>query len=130
MFFATAAHPQIRGQACANAGQSLERFMGEALRASRHQAATQTATFTHDDTSFTLGFDVPGITKDQLTIAIEGAVVRITSKESSPRNYRVAYELPQEIDPTSSEAKLENGVLTLKLVKLTPVDKATELAIQ
>ena len=35
MFFATATHPQVRRQAYANAGQSLERFMGEALRASR-----------------------------------------------------------------------------------------------
>jgi HSP20 family protein len=126
MFFATAAHPQIRRQAYANAGQSLERFMGEALRTSRNQAGT----FTQDETSFTLSFDVPGIAKDQLAIAIEGAVVRITSKEGAPRSYRAAYELPQEIDPALSEAKLENGVLTLKLAKLTPVDKATELAIQ
>ena len=126
MFFATAAHPQIRRQAYANAGQSLERFMGEALRTSRNQAGT----FTQDETSFTLSFDVPGIAKDQLAIAIEGAVVRITSKEGAPRSYRAAYELPQEIDPANSEAKLENGVLTLKLTKLVPVDKSTELSIQ
>ena len=130
MFFATAAHPQIRRQAYANAGQSLERFMGEALRTSRLQTAAQTGTFTQDETSFTLSFDVPGIAKDQLTIAIEGAVVRITSKEGAPRSYRAAYELPQDIDPALSEAKLENGVLTLKLAKLVLVDKATELAIQ
>lgn len=126
MFFATAAHPQVRRQAYANAGQSLERFMGEALRTSRNE----TATFTQDETSFSLSFDVPGIAKDQIAIAIEGAVVRINSKEGAPRNYRAAYELPQEIDPALSEAKLENGVLTVKLAKLAPVDKATELAIQ
>ena len=125
MFFATAAHPQIRRQAYTNAGQSLERFMGEALRTSRNQAGT----FTQDETSFTLSFDVPGIAKDQLTIAIEGAVVRIASKEGAPRSYRAAYELPQEIDVTQSEAKLENGVLSLKLAKLVPVDKSTELTI-
>lgn len=126
MFFATTAHPQLRRQAYANAGQSLERFMGEALRASRNQAGT----FAQDETSFTLSFDVPGIAKDQLAIAIEGAVVRITSKEGAPRSYRAAYELPHEIDTSGSEAKLENGVLTLKLAKLVPVDKSTELIIQ
>ncbi len=126
MFFATAAHPQVRRQAYANAGQSLERFMGEALRTSRNE----TATFTQDENSFSLSFDVPGIAKDQIAIAIEGAIVRINSKEGAPRNYRAAYELPQEIDPALSEAKLENGVLTVKLAKLAPVDKATELAIQ
>ena len=41
---------------------------------------------------------MPGIAKDQLAITIEGAVVRIASKEGAPRSYRAAYELPQEID--------------------------------
>jgi HSP20 family protein len=134
MFFATATHPQVnqhlRRQACANAEQSLQRFMGDALRASRSQGNNQTVNFTQDETSFSLNFDVPGIAKDQLVIAIEGAVVRITSKEGAPRSYRAAYELPQEIDPSLSEAKLENGVLTLKLAKLQVVEKATELSIQ
>lgn len=130
MFFATATHPQIRRQAQVNAGQSLERFMGEALRTSRLQAGGQTGTFSQDEASFSLSFDVPGIAKDQLAIAIEGAVVRITSKDGAARSYRAAYELPQEIDPVKSEAKLENGVLTLKLFKLVLVDKATELVIQ
>lgn len=126
MIFATTTHPQTRRQAYVNAAQSLERFMGETLRTSRNPSTS----FSQDETSFTLSFDMPGIAKDQLSIAIEGAVVRITSKENAPRSYRAAYELPQEIDATTSEAKLENGVLTLKLAKLVPVDKATELTIQ
>jgi HSP20 family molecular chaperone IbpA len=73
---------------------------------------------------------MPGIAKDQLAIAIEGAVVRVTSKEGAPRSYRVAYELPQEIDSATSEAKLENGVLVLKLAKKIPVRNASELTIQ
>lgn len=130
MFFATAAHPQARRQApysaAINAGASLERFMGEALRANRNPSAT----FTQDDTSFALSLDVPGIAKEQLGIAIDGAVVRITSKEDAPRSFRAAYELPQDIDATQSQARLENGVLTLKLAKRVPVNSATELAIQ
>ena len=126
MFFATAAHPQVRRQAYANAGQSLERFMSETLGTARDHNAH----FSQDETSFTLSFDVPGLAKDQLSIAIEGAIVRISNKEGASRKVQVAYELPQEIDTTTSEAKLENGVLTLKLTKLLPVDKSTELAIQ
>jgi HSP20 family molecular chaperone IbpA len=38
--------------------------------------------------------------------------------------------LPLEIDTATSEAKLENGVLTLKLVKKVPVSNASELTIQ
>jgi HSP20 family molecular chaperone IbpA len=122
---ATAPHPQLRRQAYTNAGRSLERFMDDALRTTRSQPCT----YQQDDHSFTFSMDVPGIAKDQLVISIEGAVVHITSKKEAPRNYRAAYELPQEIDTASSEAKLENGVLTLKLAKKVPANNATELTI-
>jgi hypothetical protein len=42
---------------------------------------------------------------------------------------RHAYELPQDIDASSSVAKLENGVLTLTLAKKQPVDTTTRLTI-
>lgn len=126
MFFATTARPQLNRHAYANTGRTLERFMDEALRATTNKAAS----YTQDETSFTLTLDVPGIAKDQLSIAIEGAVVRISSKEGAPRRYNAAYELPLDIDTATSEAKLENGVLTLKLVKKVPVSNAAELQIQ
>ncbi|MEY4736584.1 MAG: hypothetical protein RL302_903, partial [Pseudomonadota bacterium] len=52
------------------------------------------------------------------------------TKEGAPRNYRTAYELPQMLDTSQSEAKLENGVLTLTLAKKVPVKNVTELTIQ
>jgi HSP20 family protein len=126
MFFATTARPQLNRHAYANTGRTLERFMEEALRTSANKAVS----YAQDDTSFTLTLDVPGVAKDQLAIAIEGAVVRISSKEGAARQYNAAYELPLEIDTATSEAKLEHGVLTLKLVKKVPVSNATELAVQ
>ena len=126
MFFATTAQPQLRRQAYANTGRTLERFMDDALRAS----ANKSCTYTQDETVFTLSLDMPGIAKDQLAISIEGTVVRISSKEGAARRYNAAYELPQDIDTAQSEAKLENGVLTLKLAKKVPVSNATELTIQ
>jgi len=125
MFFATTAQPQVRRQAYANAGRTLERFMDDALRSSTRQ----TCAYTQDETAFNLTLDVPGIAKDQLAIAIEDTVVRISSKEGASRRYNVAYELPQDIDTAQSTAKLENGVLTLKLAKKVPVSTATELVI-
>ena len=55
--------------------------------------------------------------------------MRIESREGAPRRYRAAYELPQDIDVASSEARLDNGVLTVKLGKLVPVSKATTLNV-
>ncbi|WP_237288527.1 Hsp20 family protein [Variovorax sp. PAMC 28711] len=76
-----------------------------------------------------LSLDVPGLSREDLTIGIEGAVVRIESKADAKRAVRAAYEFPLAIDTSVSEARLENGVLTLKLGKLLPVSNVTQLPI-
>jgi len=125
MFFTTTTPAQLRRPAHAPVSRSLERFLAETQLATREKSCT----VTQDDTSYTLSFDVPGVAKDQLNIGIEGNTVRIDTREGAPRQYRQAYELPQEIDAATSEAKLENGVLTLKLGKQAPVSRVTELTI-
>ncbi len=128
MFFAATAPSLGYRHAYTPAGRSLERFLSQAMQTSRH-AGHPAANVEQDDKSVTLTFDVPGIARDQLSIAVEGNVVRIQTKEGATRQYKAAYELATDIDPATSEAKLENGVLTLKLAKVVPVSKSTELVI-
>ena len=125
MFFATTAPSLGYRHAYSPASRSLDRFLSQAVQ----QTRTAGADVTQDDKSVTLTFDVPGIAREQLGIAIEGNVVRIQTKEGASRQYRSAYELATDIDAATSEAKLENGVLTLKLAKVVPVSKSTELVI-
>ena len=125
MFFAATAPSLARSQAYSPAGRSLERFMSEALQNGRSPPVG----LAHDDKSVTLTFDVPGVSREHLSIGIEGNVVRIESREGAGRQYKAAYELASDIDAATSEAKLENGVLTLKLAKVVPVSKVTQLAI-
>ena len=82
-----------------------------------------------DDTSVTLYIDIPGLAKDQLTVAIEADTVRIESKADALRSFKAAYQLAQEIDASASTASVENGVLTLKLGKLVPVSRETVLTV-
>ncbi len=124
MFFATSP-ASFRHPLHSTAGHSLERFLSEAQLNSRQTACA----VEQDEKFYTLRFDVPGIAKDQLNIGIEAAIVRIESKEGANRQYKSAYELPQDIDAGSSEASLENGVLTLKLAKQVPVSRVTTLTI-
>lgn len=84
---------------------------------------------TQDEHAYSLQFDVPGIAKEQLSIGIEGSIVRIESQPDAPRTYKAAYELPQDIDVSASDARLENGVLTLKLAKKAPVSNVSNLTI-
>lgn len=72
---------------------------------------------------------MPGVNREQLSIGIEGHVICIETLPEAKRRYKAAYELPQDIDVSASEAKLENGVLTPKLVKVRPADKTVKLTI-
>lgn len=109
--------------------RSLERFLSDAVATPVRQAGVAAHAFEQDESSFTLRLDVPGVPKEHLSIGIEGAVVRVESIADAPRQIKAAYELPQEIDATASEAKLEHGVLTLKLGKKVPVSNVTTLAV-
>ena len=124
MLFAST-HPAMRRNTYTQASRSLERFLSDA-RAQVNQPSTQ---YKQDDGAFHLTLDMPGITKEQLTVSIEGPVVHIVSREGAARQYRAAYELPLNIDASQSEAKLENGVLTLKLAKKAPVSNVSNLTI-
>ena len=104
--------------------RSLERFVNDAF-----SGAQRSLNVEQDDKTWTLTLDVPGLSRDDLSIGIEGAVVRIESKPEAKRQLKAAYELPQDIDVAASEAKLENGVLSLKLGKLVPVSNVAQLAI-
>ena len=108
--------------------RSLERFIHEALLVST-PARTAQPVVTQDEQSTTLQLDVPGLGREHLAIQIEDNVVRIESVKDAPRAFKASYALAQDIDSAASEAKLEHGVLTLKLGKKQPVSNATALQI-
>ncbi len=125
MFFTPTTPAGFRRQIYAAAVRPQANFM-EPSAASRSQPPSAVE---QDEQSFTLSFDVPGVSREQLVVGIEGNVVRLSSVEGAARAYRFACELPQDIDAGQSAAKLENGVLTLKLAKVVPVSRVTELVI-
>ena len=126
MFFAATSPVYTRRGTTFPASGLLHRLQREAAQA---QPSQRDATVEQDDTSTTLRFDVPGVTREQLEIGVEGNVVRIATTEGAPRRYRMAYRLAQEIAAETSSAKLENGVLTVKLAKPAPVDRSTRIAV-
>ncbi|MDI3383701.1 Hsp20/alpha crystallin family protein [Xenophilus aerolatus] len=104
--------------------RNFERFVNDTFDSARRSLNVE-----QDDKAWTLRLDVPGVAREDLQIGIEGAVVRIETRAEAPRQFKAAYELPQDIDAAASEAKLENGVLTLRLAKLEPISKVVNLAI-
>ena len=102
---------------------ALQRFLQGTLHARGSQIE-------QDDKTITLALDVPGLAREQLAVSIEGNQVRVASQEGAPRRVQRAWEFAQDIDAAASTARLENGVLTLSLVKAVPESRATTLTIQ
>jgi HSP20 family protein len=96
------------------------------------------------DTAYTLSFDLPGLSKDQLKVTVQGRRVsietnavaaneakegeRVLYRERSAAQYARTVSLPAEVDQPTSTAKFENGVLTLTLAKKVPTG-ATQISI-
>jgi HSP20 family protein len=113
MFFAPVLRTRAVVPATRSFDRSFERFVNEAF----FSPAAAGVKLQEDEKAWTVTLDVPGIARDDLSINVEGAVVRIETRKEAPRQYKAAYELPQEIDVEATQAKLENGVLTLTLAK-------------
>jgi HSP20 family protein len=93
---------------------------------------------TESDTSYTLLFDLPGFTREQLNVTVQGRRVsveasvpaqaeakegegeRLLYRERSAARYARTVSLPAEVDQATSTAKFENGVLFLTLAKKVP----------
>ena len=115
--------------------ESAERSFGGARPGS--SARTPAIDVAESDTTYTVTLDVPGVARDQLKVTIEGRRLsvetaevtdetgakegeRVLYRERSAVRYARTVSLPAEVDQASSQAKVENGVLTLTLVKKVP----------
>ena len=133
MFYSVAAHPTHsfqRTAAPASGSGALDRFLSDTYSSLAETTTARAASVQDLETSYALTLDVPGVSKEQLEVGIEGDVVRVASKQGATRTVKAAWRFPLEIDVASSSAKLENGVLTLTLGKKVPVSNVSQLAIQ
>ena len=132
MFYSVATRPARsfqRSTAPVVSNGALDRFLNDTFSSLSDTSAARAASVEDLETSYALTLDVPGVSKEQLDIGIEGDVVRVASKEDAARKVKAAWRFPLEIDVASSSAKLENGVLSLTLGKKVPVSNVSQLVI-
>ena len=116
---------------------STDRLFGGAKAGSA--ARTPALDVAETDTTYVVALDVPGATRDQLKVTVEGrrlhvetAVASTDAATAETPTERVLYRerglpryertivLPAEVDQATSQAKVDNGVLTLTLAKKVP----------
>lgn len=110
--------------------RSLDRSLEQFLNRMGSEPAHSARQFTQTDNGWVATLDIPGVAREQLQVGIEGQVIRIETLPEAPRSFKVAYEMPQDIDAAASEAKLENGVLTLTLIKKVQAANVVTLAVK
>ena len=135
--------------------ESFDRFFGGSTAGA--DTRTPAMDVSESDTAYTIVFDVPGATREQLKVSVEGKrvvlgtvaaaaedvapseakeapvadakpAVRVLYRERPVAAYARTVVLPAEVDQAQSQAKFENGVLTLTLAKKVPAG-ATQLSI-
>lgn len=126
MFFAPVVRTRAPSTSFRSFDRSFERFVNDAF----FSTTTPGFKVEQTDKAWTVTLDLPGVAREDLSINIEGAIVRIETKAEAKRQFKAAYELPQDIDTETSGAKLENGVLTLTLAKKVPVSNARTIEIK
>jgi len=124
----------------------IERLFDESLE--RGASRTPAVDVSETDAGYSVAFDVPGVTREQLKVSVEGrrvsvetiaavptapdqatdAAPRVLYRERNAARYTRTVNLPAEVDQASSTAKFENGVLTLTLAKKVPTG-ATQISI-
>ena len=132
---------------------SFDRFFRNAVAA--ETARTPALDVSETDLAYIVAFDVPGVTREQLKVSVEGRRLSIETvdaaqpvaaegdtdatktdataprslyRERSAARYARTVSLPAEVDQGASQAKFENGVLTLTLAKKVKAG-ATQIAI-
>jgi HSP20 family protein len=126
MFFAPVVRTRAASPASRSFDRSFERFVNDAFFSN----VSQNLKVDQDDKAWTVNLDLPGVAREDLLIHIEGSIARIETKAEAKRQFKAAYELPQDIDADASGAKLENGVLTLNLAKKQPVSNARTIEVK
>ncbi|CAN5919112.1 hypothetical protein BH11PSE8_BH11PSE8_38310 [soil metagenome] len=146
--------------------QSFDRILRAAPVA--EPVRTPAMDVTETDAAYTVVLDVPGASREQLKVSVEGrrvsvetiavepvvaeaakvesssadaaaapreaaqaagpAAPRVLYRERTAANFARTISLPTEVDQTASQARFDNGVLTLTLAKKVPAG-ATRLTV-
>jgi HSP20 family protein len=113
--------------------RSIDRLFDERLFDSAAGPRSPTLDVAETDAQYTVSIDLPGVVKDDVKITIDGRRVdvsaqskleqtkkdgeRVIYRERSALRFARSFTLPEEVDQDASQAKLDNGVLSLTLAK-------------
>jgi HSP20 family protein len=110
-------------------------------RRASEQFVAPTASVTEDSDGYTLQVEMPGVNKEGLEISFENNELTLVGRRSLPsiegtlihresrrEDFRRAFELDPSIDTNKISARIDQGIVTLKLPKAEQV-KPRKIAV-
>ncbi len=103
------------------------------LHAERSQAPREV--FHESEDSWILRLDLPGFAKEDLNLTLTDRALKLVAETSADRPFggkvEREWKLGDAVDRSNIAARLENGVLELRLSKVTPVaPKAIQIDVE
>ncbi len=111
----------------------FERFFAPTVQSGSDAARSPALDVSESDRAYTVKLDMPGVAKEDVHVSIDGRRVsveaqtrkdeekkegdRVVYRERSMSSFARSFNLAAEVDQAESTAKLDNGVLTLTLIK-------------
>jgi len=117
---------------------AFDQFFGRPAASDATPARRPAIDVAESDTQYVVTLDVPGVSREDVKVSVDGRKVSIVAearkaeegaapgderlivRERAVASFARSFTLPKEIDQSASQAKLDNGVLTLTLTKRAP----------
>lgn len=90
---------------------------------------------TEDENEYKVEFVVPGLTKKDITVLLDEDLLKVNYEKPEDStntfidSFERTYTLPENINEKKIDAKVENGILTIKLPKLKKKSTQREISI-
>ena len=90
---------------------------------------------TEDENEYKVEFVVPGLTKKDITVLLGEDLLKVSYEKPEDStntfidSFERTYTLPENINEKKIDAKVENGILTIRLPKLQKKSTQREISI-
>jgi HSP20 family protein len=90
---------------------------------------------TEDENEYKVEFVVPGLTKKDITVLLDEDLLKVSYEKPEDStntfidSFERTYTLPENINEKKIDAKVENGILTIRLPKLQKKSTQREISI-
>ena len=90
---------------------------------------------TEDENEYKVEFVVPGLTKKDITVLLDEDLLKVSYEKPEDStntfidSFERTYTLPENINEKKIDAKVENGILTIRLPKVQKKSTQREISI-